>query len=152
MPTMIFAEDKNSPLSILFFISGLCSSRAQWPLAPNFCSRATRKSQIFHTNHMLGTLDFAVSEPGSLQFSLEHSLAYHTKAKSNDDKIAEYECLSLFMSGGPAAGHPRGGGLASATYGRYMYLSVCCGLYVFTLTKRYFFSYAFQGTHVLVTK
>ena len=42
--------------------SGLCSSRARWPLAPNFCSRATRKSQIFHTNHMLGTLDFTGSE------------------------------------------------------------------------------------------
>ena len=41
---------------------GLCSSRAQWPLVPNFCLRATRKSQIFHTNHMLGTLDFTVSE------------------------------------------------------------------------------------------
>ena len=55
--------------------SGLCSSRARWPLAPNFCPRATRKSQIFHTNHMLGTLDFTVSEQkGSLQFSLEHSL------------------------------------------------------------------------------
>ena len=42
--------------------AGLCSSRAQWPMAPNFCPRATRKSQIFHTNHMLGTLDFTVSE------------------------------------------------------------------------------------------
>ena len=41
---------------------GLCSSRALWPLAPNFCPRATRKSQIFHTNHMPGTLDFTVSE------------------------------------------------------------------------------------------
>ena len=40
----------------------LCSSRARWPLGPNFCPRATRKSQIFHTNHMLGTLDFTVSE------------------------------------------------------------------------------------------
>ena len=30
--------------------------------APNFCPQATRKSQIFHTNHMLGTLDFTVSE------------------------------------------------------------------------------------------
>ena len=36
--------------------------RARWPLAPNFCPRATRKSQIFHSNHMLGTLDFTVSE------------------------------------------------------------------------------------------
>ena len=42
--------------------SGLCSSRARWPLAPNFCPQETRKSQIFHTNHMLGTLDFTVSE------------------------------------------------------------------------------------------
>ena len=42
--------------------SGLCSSRAWWPLAPNFCPRATRKSQIFHTNHTLGTLDFTDSE------------------------------------------------------------------------------------------
>ena len=42
--------------------AGVCSSRAWWPLAPNFCSRATRKSQIFHTNHMLGNLDFTVSE------------------------------------------------------------------------------------------
>jgi len=72
MPTIIFAEDKHSPLSISF--------------------------------------------------------SYHMKAKSNDNKIAENECLSLFMSGGSAAGHPRGGGLASATYGRYMYLSVCFGL------------------------
>ena len=42
--------------------AGVCSSRARWPLAPNFCPQATRKSQIFHTNHMLGTLDFTVSE------------------------------------------------------------------------------------------
>ena len=42
--------------------AGLCSSRAWWPLAPNFCPWATRKSQIFHTNPMLGTLDFTVSE------------------------------------------------------------------------------------------
>ena len=39
-----------------------CSSRARWPLAPKFCPWATTKSQIFHTNHMLGTLDFTVSE------------------------------------------------------------------------------------------
>ena len=43
-------------------LPGPCSSRARWPLAPNFCSWATRKSQIFHTNHMLGTLDFTGSE------------------------------------------------------------------------------------------
>ena len=43
-------------------VSGLCSSGARWPLVPNFCPWATRKSQTFHTNHMLGTLDFTVSE------------------------------------------------------------------------------------------
>ena len=32
------------------------------PLTPNFCSWATRESQIFHTNHMLSTLDFTGSE------------------------------------------------------------------------------------------
>ena len=38
--------------------SGLCSSRARWPLVPNFCSRTTRS----YTNHMLGTMDFTGSE------------------------------------------------------------------------------------------
>ena len=40
----------------------LCSSRARWPLVPNFYPWATSKSQIFHTNHMPGTLDFTLSE------------------------------------------------------------------------------------------
>ena len=40
----------------------LCSNRAWWPLAPKFCSWATRKSYFFHTNHVLGTLDFTGSE------------------------------------------------------------------------------------------
>ena len=44
------------------FYTRLCSSRARWPQAPNFCSWVTRKSQIFHTNHMLGSLDFTGSE------------------------------------------------------------------------------------------
>ena len=43
-------------------ITRLCSNRAQWPLAPNFCPQATGNSQFFHTNHMLGTLDFTGSE------------------------------------------------------------------------------------------
>ena len=42
--------------------SRLCSSRARWPVAPNFCSRVTRQSLLFHRNHMLGTLDFTSSE------------------------------------------------------------------------------------------
>ena len=45
----------------LHLCAGLCSSRAWWPLAPNFFSWMTRKSQIFSTNHMLGTLDFTCS-------------------------------------------------------------------------------------------
>ena len=40
----------------------LCSSRAWWPVGPNFCSRVTRKSLLFHRNHVLGTLDFTTSE------------------------------------------------------------------------------------------
>ena len=43
-------------------MTGLCSSRAQWPLGPNFCSQATRKSQFSHKNQMLGTLDFTGSQ------------------------------------------------------------------------------------------
>ena len=51
-------------IKIKWFVpfTGLCSSRARWPLAPNFCSWVTRKSYFLHTNHMLGTLDFTVSE------------------------------------------------------------------------------------------
>ena len=51
--------------------SRLCSSRARWPMASNFCSQPTRKSLLFHRNHMLCTLDAL----GSLQFLLGHSLA-----------------------------------------------------------------------------
>ena len=58
----IFYLYKYSLCLFLHHIPGLCSSRAQWPLAPNFCSWAIRKSYFFHTNHMLGTLDFTVSE------------------------------------------------------------------------------------------
>ena len=55
----------------------LCSCRAWWLLAPNLCSWVTRESKIFHTNHMLGTLDFTVSEDWAL-FSFPHSTAlYH---------------------------------------------------------------------------
>ena len=31
-------------------------------LAPNVCSRVTRKSEFFHANHMLTTLDFSGSD------------------------------------------------------------------------------------------
>ena len=75
--------------------SGLCSSRAQWPLAPNFCPRATRKSQIFHTNHMLGTLDFTVSEYWA-PFNFSQSTALYMQQcgqESNGQKCG----LNLFF-------------------------------------------------------
>lgn len=56
---------------------GLCSCRAWWLLAPNFCSWVTRESKIFHTNHMLCTLDFTVSEDWAL-FNFPHSTALYT--------------------------------------------------------------------------
>ena len=52
----------NTQYSTYMVYTGLCSSTARWTLAPNFCSWATRKSQIFDTNHMLDTLDFTGSE------------------------------------------------------------------------------------------
>ena len=51
-----------SSVSIFSQFRAQCSNRARWPLAPNFYARATRKSQIFHTKHMLGTLDFTGSQ------------------------------------------------------------------------------------------
>ena len=58
------SSNSRSFISLIVYVwSGLCSSRALSPLAPNFCSWVTRKSQIFHTNHnMLGALDFTGSE------------------------------------------------------------------------------------------
>ena len=60
----------------LKIIQGCALAEPGGPWHQTLCPRSTRKSQIFHTNHMLGTLDFTVSEHcmGSLQFSLEHSL------------------------------------------------------------------------------
>ena len=52
------------------------SSRAQWPLAPNLCSWATKTIYFFHTNHILGTLDFTASE-------LWVSLNFHYGEKRN---------------------------------------------------------------------
>ena len=62
-------------ISYIGMVAGLCSSRAQWPLVPNVCSRAIRKSYSFHTNHNAGHPRFYIfGALGSLQFSLEHSL------------------------------------------------------------------------------
>ena len=62
--------------------TGLYSSRARWPVVPNFCSWATRKSYYFHENHMLGALDFTSSEHWApLNFSESTTLCHHTKRK-----------------------------------------------------------------------
>ena len=60
----LYCDSVISFVCILYFLewSRLCSNRVRWPLAPNFCSWATRKSYFFHTNHMLGNLDFTGSE------------------------------------------------------------------------------------------
>ena len=55
-------------------ITRLCSSRARWSLAPNFCSWVTGKTQFFHRNHMLGTLDY--TGPAPFSFSKSTSLNY----------------------------------------------------------------------------
>ena len=67
--------------------TGLCSSRARWPMAPNFYPRATRKSQIFHTNHMLGTLDFTVSEHWApFNFPWSTALNHFNKSKRRESR------------------------------------------------------------------
>ena len=57
------------------YTAGLYSGSAWWPVAPNFCSWATRKSYFFHTNHMLGASDFTSSEHwASFSFSWSTAL------------------------------------------------------------------------------
>ena len=51
-------ERKNS----LKIIQGCALAEPCGPWRLTLCPRPTTKSQIFHTNHMLGTLDFTVSE------------------------------------------------------------------------------------------
>ena len=46
----------------LKIIQGYALAEPSGPWRLTLCPRPTRKSQIFHTNHMLGTLDFTVSE------------------------------------------------------------------------------------------
>ena len=81
---MVSVSASPPPAKKSFNTSHASSSRARWPLVSNFCPRATRKSQIFHTNHMLGTLDFTVSEHWApFNFpSVEHRLElFRTKDK-----------------------------------------------------------------------
>ena len=74
------------------FYPGLCSSRAWWPLAPNFCSRATRKSQIFHTNHMLGTQHITGSEHWA-PFYFPHRTALLPLTESHKFWLHASSCL-----------------------------------------------------------
>ena len=67
----------NQNLSPASIFTGLWSSRAQWPPAPNFCPQATRKSLVFSFKSYAGHPKFyRFKVLGSLQFSLEHSLAF----------------------------------------------------------------------------
>ena len=72
-------------------LSGLCSSRAWWPLGPNFSPLAARKSQIFYTNHMLGTQEFTVSEhwaPFNFRWSTALICAIYTwEMKRNQNSL-----------------------------------------------------------------
>ena len=51
----------------------LCSSRAWWPLAPNFCSWATRVLVFPYKSYAGQPRIYSFRALGSLQFSLEHS-------------------------------------------------------------------------------
>ena len=56
----------------------LCSSRARWPVVPNFCSRATRNLSFFIGIIYAGHTGFHKFRAlGSHQFFLEHSLALY---------------------------------------------------------------------------
>ena len=63
------------PKSMLFsIIVGVCSSRARWPLVPNLCPWVTRKLLDFSYKSRHPRF-YNFRALGSLQFSLEHSLA-----------------------------------------------------------------------------
>lgn len=64
---------KKCHVTTLYYLR-LCSISSRWPVVPNFCPWATRKSYFFRTNHMLGILDFISSEHwAAFQFFLAHS-------------------------------------------------------------------------------
>ena len=67
----------NSMTAVILNNVGLCSSRARWPLAPNFCSWVIRKSYFLHTNHAGHPRFYSFRVLSSLQFSLEHSLVMY---------------------------------------------------------------------------
>ena len=87
---------------------GLCSSRAQWPLVPNFFSWATRKSQIFHTNHYAGHSGFyGFRALGSLLVSLEHSLVQLTLAGEKVDCQTQKRKIFYMLSAKRRSGKVR---------------------------------------------
>ena len=56
----------------------LCCSRAHWPLVPNFCPWATRKSYFYCTKHAGHPWFYRLRALGFLQFPLEHNLVIST--------------------------------------------------------------------------
>ena len=80
-------------------LSGLCCSRAWWPLGPNFSPLVTRKSQIFYSNHMPESLQFQSTglplifvraQPWSVQFIL--GKRNQTKTHSNSIEPNRLDC------------------------------------------------------------
>ena len=69
-------------------LARLCSSRAWWPVAPNYCSRASRKSLLFHRNQHVpkvvsnspGLVDFVTCPTG--KWSILRNSTYRRTRKS----------------------------------------------------------------------
>ena len=65
-----------------------CCGRAWWRLVPNFCSWVTRKILLFwYKSNAKHPRFYRFRARGSLQFSLEHSLALHWQLKYLRDCI-----------------------------------------------------------------
>ena len=63
-------------------LSGLHSSRARWPVVPNFCSQMTRNLSFFIQVICWAPQILQVQSIGPFQFFLEHSLALYCQYKS----------------------------------------------------------------------
>ena len=63
-------------------LSGLQSSRARWPVVPNFCSQMTRNLSFFIQVICWAPQILQVQSMGPFQFFLEHSLTLYCQYKS----------------------------------------------------------------------
>ena len=94
-----FKTDLKKPDLSALTCTRLWSNRARWPVAPNFCSRGNRKSQLFHRNHMLGTLDFTSAEHWApFNFSYSTALLYLCRLSQSPFPVSAGEVVIWFMS------------------------------------------------------